>query len=162
MVGRNGWSVHTIVLGLAAMGVTFAMWWLYFLMPNGETLWKRRERSFVFGYGSIPVLMACAAVGAGLHVVALWIEQEVRISNVAVVASLAVPVGVFSLGVVAMNSYLMRGDAPIRWRWPVAAAALPLVAGLILAAAGAPVLVCAVVICLTPVLPVIVVEAVSD
>mgnify|MGYP002682804247 CR=1 FL=1 len=45
---------------------------------------------------------------------------------------------------------------------PVAAAALPLVAGLILAAAGAPVLVCAVVICLTPVLPVIVVEAVSD
>ena len=65
LIERTGWDAQTAVLGLAAMGVTFAMWWLYFAMPGGETLRERPERAFAFGYGSIPLLMACAAVGPG-------------------------------------------------------------------------------------------------
>ncbi|MFT4200955.1 MAG: low temperature requirement protein A [Gordonia sp. (in: high G+C Gram-positive bacteria)] len=160
VIERAGWSTQTAVLGLAAMGVTFAMWWLYFLMPNGEALREAPQRCFEFGYGSVPLFMACAAVGAGLHVAALWLEGETRIGDTAVVATLAVPVAVFCLGVIAMNGYLVGAH---RWQVPVVAATLvPLVAGLGLAAAGAPLLVCLVLVCLTPVLPVIVVEIICD
>ncbi|QKT09009.1 low temperature requirement protein A [Gordonia sp. X0973] len=160
LIERTGWSVQTAILGLAAMGVTFAMWWLYFLMPNGETLREHPERCFPFGYGNMPLLMACAGVGAGLHVVALWIESKAHISNVAIVLCLAVPVAVFCLGVIAMNEYLVRSKSNAA---PAMVAALvPLAAGVILAALGAPLLLCVVVICLIPVIPVIVVEIICD
>ena len=169
LIERTGWGAQTAVLGLAAMGVTFAMWWLYFAMPGGETLRERPERAFAFGYGSIPLLMACAAVGAGLHVVALWTEHEAHISDFAVVACLAVPVAVFSLGVILMNGYLTRGGTeegaetePIAVTAALAAGVLPLVAALVLAAFGAPLMVCVVIVCLIPVLPVVVVETVGD
>ena len=38
-----------IVLG--GVGLTFGMWWIYFLLPAGEVLHHRRDRSFVWGYG---------------------------------------------------------------------------------------------------------------
>jgi len=163
LIERTGWSQQTIILGLTAMGVTFAMWWLYFLLPNGEALREFPQRCFGFGYGSIPLLMACAAVGAGLHVVALWIENESHISDFAVVGALALPVGVFSIGLLVINAYLTRGqeDGAILG-WAAVAAVIPLVTGLVLAGAGLPLMLCAVVVCLTPVLPVLVVETVAD
>ncbi len=163
LVERTGWSVQTGVLGLAAMGVTFALWWFYFLMPNGETLREHPQRAFVFGYGTIPLLMAAAAVGAGLHVVALWIEHEARISDFAVVVSLAAPIAVFCLGIIALNGYLVRGrPARVLGAPVVVAAVVPLAAGLLAAGLGAPLMVCILLICAVPVLPVIVVEVFAD
>ena len=108
-------------------------------------------------------------MGAGLHVVALWTEHEAHISDFAVVACLAVPVAVFSLGVILMNGYLTRGGTeegaetePIAVTAALAAGVLPLVAALVLAAFGAPLMVCVVIVCLIPVLPVVVVETVGD
>lgn len=159
-IGREGWTWETALLGLAAMGVTFMMWWLYFLLPNGEVLGERRDKAFGFGYGSMPLYMACAAVGAGLHVVALWIERDASIGPVAVLATLAIPLGVFCVGLIGMHAYL-AGYRAMEWAMAAGAVA-PLIAGIAMAAAGLPLLLCVVVVCLAPLVPVVVVEVVTD
>lgn len=160
VVGREGWSHETAVLGLAAMGVTFMMWWLFFLMPNGAILARRPEKCFGFGYGYLPLFMACAAVGGGLHVVALWIERHATIGPVAVVATTAVPLAVFCLGLIGIHGWLVGGH---RVLWPMAVGAtVPIVLGLVLAAVGAPVLVGTVVVCLAPLIPVVIAEVATD
>lgn len=65
IIGNTGWSVETAILGLAAMGVTFAMWWLYFGLDVGRPLARRPQGSFVFGYGSMVIIVSSAAVGSG-------------------------------------------------------------------------------------------------
>lgn len=159
-ISRAGWTAETAVLGLAAMGVTFMMWWLYFLLPNGEVLGEQRRKAFGFGYGSMPLYMGCAAVGAGLHVVALWIEREAHIGPVVVVLALAVPLAIYCLGLLVMQGYLVGHQA---WLWPMAVgAAAPLLAGVLMAVAGLPLLLCVVVTCLAPLVPVVVAEVRTD
>ena len=58
------------------MGLTFGMWWIYFVVPFGEILHHRPDRGFVFGYGHIVVFGAIAAVGAGLHEMAYYLEAH--------------------------------------------------------------------------------------
>ncbi len=159
-VARDGWSTETAALGLSAMGVTFLMWWLYFALPNGQVLTDRPDKAFGFGYGSMPLYMACAAVGAGLHVVALWIEREVSIGPLAVLLSLAVPLGIFCLGLILMHRYLV-GYQLIQWPMAIGAA-VPLAVGIILADAGQPLLLCVVVVGLAPLVPVVVAEVRTD
>lgn len=159
-IGRGGWNVQTAVLGLAAMGVTFGMWWLYFSFPNGEVLRRRPGKCFGFGYGSMPLFIVCAAVGAGLHVVALWIEGHAHLGDVAVFSAVAVPVGLYCLGVIAMDRYLTE---PRRTATAMAAGALlPLLVGGAMAAAGVTLIACVVVACLTPVLPIVIAGLAGD
>ena len=68
--------VDVALFVLGGVGLTFGMWWVYFLLPAGEVLEHRRDRSFVWGYGHFFVYASIAAVGAGLHVVALYLEHE--------------------------------------------------------------------------------------
>ncbi|MFW0783294.1 low temperature requirement protein A [Gordonia sp. CPCC 206044] len=110
LIEVEGWSVETAILGLAAMGVTFAMWWMYFIVPVGDALHAHRNKSFWWGYGHIVIFMAAAAVGAGLHVSALYFEHEVHIGPGAVVGTLAIPLGVYCVGVLAMYNYLLPFD----------------------------------------------------
>nr|WP_026919056.1 low temperature requirement protein A [Gordonia shandongensis] len=155
-IERVGWSFPTAVLGLSAMGVTFAMWWLYFRLEVGKPLADHPAKCFPWGYGSMPIVIGCAAVGAGLHVVGLWEDGEVVISEHAVYAAVAIPLAVFCLGTIGMYYYLEGPDA--RMPSMVALAAVPLVAGLVMTEVGVGLLVCVVVACLTPVLPVLLVE----
>lgn len=137
LIARTGWSTETAVLGLSAMGVTFAMWWMY------------------FGYASMPIVVGCAAAGAGLHLVAMWIDGQASISEFAVYTAVAVPIAVFCLGTLAMYYYLAGVNVllvPL-----VIATLLPLFVGGTLALLGVSLVVC-IVVCLTPVLPVLVVE----
>lgn len=157
VIGRTGWSTETAVLGLTAMGVTFAMWWLYFQLEVGRPLAARPGMAFVFGYGSMPIVIGCAAVGAGLHVVAMWLEGEAEISQAAVYGAVAVPLAVFCLGTIVMFYLLAGAD---RLLIPLfLAASVPLIAGGVLAVSGVGLLACVVVGCLTPVLPLLLVEA---
>lgn len=156
LIEVEGWSVETAVLGLAAMGVTFAMWWMYFIIPVGDALHAHREKSFVWGYGHIVIFMAAAAVGAGLHVAALYIEHEAHIGPGAVVATLAVPLGIYCVGLLALYDYLLPFD-PLSVILALGAG-ICLVAGVWLAAAGVPVVVAVVVTTLAPVLIVVIDE----
>ncbi|HYZ69841.1 MAG TPA: low temperature requirement protein A, partial [Mycobacterium sp.] len=49
-VGAQGWSYDAIFVAVAGIGLTFGMWWTYFVVPQAELLYAHRERSFFFGY----------------------------------------------------------------------------------------------------------------
>lgn len=159
MIGATGWSIETGVLGLAAMGVTFAMWWLYFRLEVGKPLRDRTEKSFVFGYGSMPIVIGCAAVGAGIHLVAMWLDGETSAPALSIFLAIAIPLGIFCLGAIAMYYFLAGIDAllvPL-----LLVTTLPLVIGGALAAAGVGLLAAVVVACLAPVFAVLLVEFVA-
>ena len=135
IVANHGWSVDAALVGFGGTALAFGMWWVYFLLPAGRALHHRRHRSFVFGYGHIPVFAAIAATGAGLHVAAYYIDHEAHISAAAVVASIAVPVAVFKLALTWLYGVMVGPDRVVT---AVAAGVLALLAGAVgLAAAGA-------------------------
>jgi low temperature requirement protein LtrA len=115
VVEHQGWSLEAVVMGFAGAGLTFGMWWLYFIFPSGEALHHQRHKSWVWGYGHIVVFAAIAGTGAGLHVAAYYVEHATELPAAAVVACAAVPVAVFVLGLGALYSYLMGPDPLHVW-----------------------------------------------
>src|SRR5262249_52964160 len=58
-----GWTFDVVLVAAAGVGLTFGLWWTYFVVPVGEMLQASRERSFGWGYGMIPVIASVVAVG---------------------------------------------------------------------------------------------------
>ena len=71
--------------------MTFGMWWIYFVLPCADVLHEHRERGFGWGYGHIVVFGAVAAVGAGLHAAAYYIEHHSVLAATGTVLTVAVP-----------------------------------------------------------------------
>jgi len=87
------------------------MWWLYFLVPSGEILERHRARALVWGYIQILIVTSIVATGAGLRLAAIFIDGSARITGLAVVLAVAVPVVIY-LGLLhALNDYLHRPAA---------------------------------------------------
>lgn len=95
VVTEHGWTLNTVLVAAAGTGLTFGMWWLYFVVPFGDLLHARRDRSFWFGYAHIAVFAAIVATGAGLHVAGYAIEGESQLGAAATVLAVAVPVGIY-------------------------------------------------------------------
>ncbi|WP_040794446.1 low temperature requirement protein A [Nocardia higoensis] len=112
--GENGlqWSTDTIAVVVAGTGLTFGMWWVYFMTPFGEMLALRRDRGYLFGFGHIPLFIGIAAAGAGLHVAGLYLEHHSELDEVAVVLCLAVPVGLYVSMVYLLHTALMAAVDP--------------------------------------------------
>lgn len=110
VLAEQGWSLETAVLGLAGVAITFSLWWIYFVVPTGDALEARRSKCFGWGYSHILVFMAIAAVGAGLHVAALYIEHHADIGAEVAVAAVAVPLAVYLLMITLTYSYLVEFD----------------------------------------------------
>lgn len=108
LVERLGWSTEAVLVVVAGTGLTFGLWWTYFSIPVGELLHAHRGRSFLFGYGSVPLFAAVAAMGAGLHVAAYVIEGDATIGVVGAVLAVAVPVLTFTV-VFDVLSILLSG-----------------------------------------------------
>ncbi|MDR7160512.1 low temperature requirement protein A [Arthrobacter sp. BE255] len=146
VVAHHGWSVDAALVGFGGTALAFGMWWIYFMLPAGRALHLRRHRSYLFGYGHIPVFAAIAATGAGLHVAAYYIDHEAHISAAVAVATIAVPVALFKLSLTWLYSVMVGADRTII---TVAAGVLVALAGSIgLAAAGASMPACLLVIVL--------------
>ena len=154
VVRPDGWTVETALVGLAGVGLTFGMWWMYFVIPSAELLHRFRNRSFGWGYGHLPLFAALAATGAGLHVAALYLEHEAHISQLAVVLTTAVPLAIFVLVLYALYSVLAREVDPFHV-WLVAGTAVVIVAAIIMAAADAPIAACLLVLTLAPAVTVV-------
>jgi low temperature requirement protein LtrA len=154
VVEGQGWTTDAVMVAVAGMGLTFGMWWCYFMLPVGEILHVRRERSFFWGYGSLPVLAAIAATGAGLHVAALFIAHKAHVGPLVTVLALAIPVGVYLLGIYALYSGLLSDIDPFH-AWLLFLTAVVLVAGPLLAAAGVSMALCLLVIMLAPAVTVV-------
>jgi low temperature requirement protein LtrA len=147
--GEAGWSVDAALLAFAGVGLTFGCWWAYFAIPWAEVLTRHRERGFRFGYGHLVVFASLAAMGAGLHVAAFSLEGDAEIGTTAVVLAVALPLALY-VGVVYGLYSLLIGERDTFHLALLAATAAVLFLAVALAAAGAHMAVCLVVLTLAP------------
>lgn len=129
------WDVDAVLVAVAGIGLTFAMWWTYFLSPFGELLRHRPGRGYLFGYGHIPVLMAIAATGAGLHGAGIYLQGDSRLGATATLLAIAIPVAVYLVGVFGLYTLLV-GRLDALHVWLLAAAAVLLGAAVAAVAGG--------------------------
>ena len=149
LIEESGWTTDVALLGLAGTSLTFGLWWSYFVVPSGDLLNARRERSFAWGYGHIVVFGAIVAVGGGLHAAAYFLEEHSELSLVATVLSVTVPVAVFVLLLYVLYALLTRTLDPFHFLL-IAGSAAVLVLTVVLAAAGVPLVWCLVTLSFTP------------
>jgi low temperature requirement protein LtrA len=149
VIEEQGWTTDAALVCIAGTGLTFGMWWVYYLLPSAQILEAHRNRSFVWGYGQIMIVASIVATGAGLHVAAYFIANKTQIGPIATVLSVTIPVGVFLGSIYALYTYLLdRFDPFHAWLLiaTVAVAALAVIAAL----AGADMAVCLVILMLAP------------
>src|SRR5579862_5994313 len=158
VVDRQGWTLDAVLTGMAGMGLTFGMWWVYFLVPSGEILQRHRERAPVWGYVQMLIVTSIVATGAGLRVAADFIEGRARIPAVVVVLTVAVPVVVFLGLMYALSYYLVRRFYVFQAWWLIATAGV-VAATLVSALSGVDVARCLVILMLAPAVTVVGSEA---
>jgi low temperature requirement protein LtrA len=154
VVDRQGWTLEAALVGIAGTGLTFAMWWVYYLVPSGEILERHRDRAPVWGYVQMLVVTSIVATGAGLRVAADFIEGKATITAVAAVLAVAVPVGVF-LGLMYALSYYLVRRFYILQTWSLIATAGVVVVAVVAALSGAGVATCLVILMLAPTVTVV-------
>ncbi|MET9556558.1 low temperature requirement protein A [Streptomyces sp. NPDC006645] len=154
--GADGteWSTNAVAIVVAGVGLTFGMWWVYFAVPFGDILARRRGRGYLFGYGHILVYIAIAGAGAGLHVAGLHLEHHSKLGDGAVVLSLALPIGLYLLMVYLLHILLLATADPFHLLLVSLTLAL-LAAAVLMATAGVAIAVCLLVVMLVPYVTVI-------
>jgi low temperature requirement protein LtrA len=160
VIAGQGWSVSAAMVAVAGTGLTFGMWWVYFMIPAAPLLHAYRHKSFTFGYGHIPIFGAIVATGAGLHAAAYYIEHHSELGSVETVLSVAIPVGVYLLCIFALYTYLVERLDTFHILLAGASVTV-LVAAVLLAAAGVTMAVCLLVVMLAPIVVVIGYESVG-
>lgn len=170
VIEADGWTWQVAAVGIAGVGLTFGIWWTYFTLPAAEVLHRfRNARSFVWGYGSMVLFAAIAAVGAGLHVAALQIEgahvgeagvEHKQLSASTAVLAVAIPVAVFVVVLFALYTWLV-GELDRFHLLLLLGAAAFCVLPVVLAAAGVAMPVCLLVLVLAPVVVVVGYETVG-
>src|SRR4029453_19474815 len=73
VIEEQGWTADAALICIAGSGLTFGMWWVYYLLPSAQILHAHRNRAFVWAYGQIMIVASIVATGAGLHVAAYFI-----------------------------------------------------------------------------------------
>ena len=152
--GAEGWTLNAALVAIAGVGLTFGTWWMYFAIPWAAALRAHRRRMFTWRYGHIFMFAGLAAMGAGLHVAAFFLEHETKIGAVATVLSVAIPVALYAGALYAVYSIVMHEADPFHI-WLLVGTAAVLVTSVVLAAAGVGVAVCLVVLMLAPVVTVV-------
>jgi low temperature requirement protein LtrA len=158
--GEAGWSVDAALLAVAGVGLAFGCWWMYFAVPWAEPLARHRLRGWPFGYGHLLIFGSLAAMGAGLHVAALMLEDKAEIGATGVVLSVAIPFALYVAVFYVLYSILFRVGDPFHVGL-IAGAAAFVVLSVALAAAGVSVPVCLVVLALAPVVTIVGYETVG-
>ncbi len=158
--GAHGWTVDAAVVAIAGIGLIFATWWTYFLVPWAEVLAAYRERSFLWGYGHLVVFASLAAIGAGLHVAAYYLEGKTTISDTATVLCTVIPFAIYVVTLYGLYASFTRHRDPFHLSLLAATAAV-LVLTVVLAAAGVSVAICLVVLMFAPIVTVVGYETVG-
>ncbi|HKP40781.1 MAG TPA: low temperature requirement protein A [Mycobacterium sp.] len=108
VVTAQGWTFDAAFVAVAGIGLTFGMWWTYFVVPQADVLHAHPERSFWFGYLPIITLGAIVATGAGLHAAAYYIEHQSKLSSVQTVLTVALPVAAYIASIYLLYMVLVR------------------------------------------------------
>ena len=154
VVAAQGWTVDAVLVLVAGIGLTFGMWWVYFVVPSSHLLHAQRGKSIPYGYGHIVVFGSIVATGAGLHAAAYYIEQHSKLGSVATVLSVAIPVGIY-IGSIYLLYILLVGGRDSFHAVLMVLTAVVLAGAVALAAAGVSMAVCLLVIMLAPVVTVV-------
>ncbi|CAN5180759.1 low temperature requirement protein A [soil metagenome] len=149
LVAHVGWSGEAVLVAIAGTGLTFGLWWSYFILPSAAVLARHRDRKWAWGYGHIILFGALAAVGAGLHVAAYAAEGEAKIGTVGVVLAVAIPVLIFSVVYFTIYSALFRAVDGFHLLL-ASGLVLVLAAGVALSLVGVPLGWCLIVLTLAP------------
>ena len=152
--GSSGWTVNAAAVAIAGIGLIFATWWTYFAIPCADVHVLHRERSFVWGYGHIVVFASLAAIGAGLHVAALYLEHGTTIGLTGTVLATAIPVAIYTFTLYGLYSLFMREADPFHLSLLAGTAAV-LALSVALAALGVNVSICLAVLMFAPVVTVL-------
>ncbi len=160
MITAEGWTVDVALLGLAGVGLTFGMWWSYFVIPSGDILHAHRARGFGWGYGHIPFFGALVAVGAGLHTAAYRLEHHSLLSDTQTVLAVVIPLGLYVALLYLLYAQLTHTFDPFHLLLVLGSAAV-LAAGVVMVALGASLVWSLVVVALTPWVTVVGYEAVG-
>ena len=128
VVEQQGWTLDAALVGVAGIGLTFGMWWVYYMLPSAPILHAHRDRAFVWAYGQLLIVTAIVATGAGLHVAANFIEHKAHIGPLATVLTVAIPVGVFLGLIYGLYYYLVQRFDPFHVWLLTATAAIVAVA----------------------------------
>jgi low temperature requirement protein LtrA len=154
VIEQQGWTVDAALVGIAGTGLTFGMWWVYYMLPSAPVLHAHRDRSFVWGYSQMLIVTAIVATGAGLHVAANFIEHTAHISALATVLTVAIPVSVFLGLIYALYYYLVQRFDP--FHVTLLGASAGVIAGAIVAAlSGVSMAWCLVILMLAPAVTVV-------
>lgn len=149
VIEAQGWSTDAALVCIAGVGLTFGLWWVYYLLPSGQALHTHRNRAFVWGYGQMAVIAAVVATGAGLHVAAYYIEHKARIGPLATLLSTAIPVSVFLVSIYALHYHLVR-RLEIFHVWLLMATTGVVVLAILAALAGVDMAICLVILMFAP------------
>lgn len=137
LVEHTGWTGEAVLIVVAGVGVTFGIWWCYFIFPSGPVLARHRNRKWAWSYGHILLFGSVAAVGAGLHVAAYAVEGVAVIGTFGVVLAVAIPVALFGVVYFALWSILFRAVDTFHLLLAAGMSAFIVIA-VVLAAFGAP------------------------
>ena len=103
-----GLDCAAVLVAVAGTGLTFGMWWVYFIVPQSQLLHARRELSFRFGYLHLVVFGAIVGTGAGLHAAAYYVEHHSKLDAVGTVLSVAIPVAIYVVAVYLLYMLLTK------------------------------------------------------
>jgi low temperature requirement protein LtrA len=149
VVEQQGWSLEAALVGIAGTGLTFGMWWIYYMVPAAEILERHRDRALLWGYGQMLIVTAIVATGAGLRVAAYFIEHKSVIGPLATVLSVAIPVAVYIGLSSGIYYYLVRRFHRLD-AWLLSGSAAVLVTSFVAAQSGIDVAKCLVILILAP------------
>ena len=158
VVEQQGWTMDAALVGLAGTGLTFGLWWVYYIVPAADILHVHRDRSFVWGYGQMLIVTSIVATGAGLHVAAYFIQHQAEISPLAAVLTVAIPVSALLVLMYALYYYLVRRCDSLHVLLGAATAAV-VAAAIVAARSGVNMPTCLVIVMLAPAVSVIGYEA---
>jgi hypothetical protein len=119
-----------------------------------------RERSFLWGYGHIVVFASLAAIGAGLHIAADYLDNQTTQGPVGTVLSTAIPFAIYIFTLYALYASFTRHADPFHLALLAGTAAI-LVLSVALAALGLGVAGCLLVLMFAPVVTVVGYETVG-
>jgi len=159
-VAAEGWTVGAVLVGVAGVGLTFGMWWIYFAVPSSVLLHADRSRAIPLNYTHIPVFCSIVATGAGLHAAAYYIDHHSALGRVGTVLAVAIPVGLF-IGSIFLLYALLVDDWERFHTLLLTLSAVVLAGAVALAAARVSMAVCLLVITLAPIVNIVGFESVG-
>jgi low temperature requirement protein LtrA len=154
VVEKQGWTVDAALVCLAGIGLTFGMWWVYYILPSARILHAHRDRAFVWGYGQMVIVTAIVATGAGLHVAAYFIEHKAHIGALATVLTVAIPVSIFLGSIYALYTYLVGRFDPFH-AWLLVGTGAAVSVAVVAALASVDMAICLVILMFAPAVTVI-------